>query len=213
MTPTQHTDFRANLKQRGAAGLWATVGALGALAAFAGPAAAEGQGVEARFGVMAHNIKVIDGKNADKEDGPNLSLEAAFPSPDWLDWAGSPRPYLTASINTAGATSFAGGGVEWDWALGGGWAINPGLGLVAHNGELENKFPSGDPRATAFAAENVLLGSRVLFRTSLGLSYDFDSVWRVQVQYEHLSHGQILAKGRNQGLDTLGLRIAYRFGG
>jgi lipid A 3-O-deacylase len=31
--------------------------------------------------------------------------------------------------------------------------------------------------------------------------------------YEHLSHGQILGNGRNQGLDTLGLRVAYRFGG
>ncbi len=29
--------------------------------------------------------------------------------------------------------------------------------------------------------------------------------------YEHLSHGQILGDGRNQGLDNIGLRVSYSF--
>jgi lipid A 3-O-deacylase len=30
--------------------------------------------------------------------------------------------------------------------------------------------------------------------------------------FEHLSHGQILGKGRNQGIDNVGVRVIYRLG-
>jgi hypothetical protein len=33
----------------------------------------------------------------------------------------------------------------------------------------------------------------------------------VQAVFEHLSHGQILGSGRNQGLDMAGVRVVYRF--
>ena len=29
--------------------------------------------------------------------------------------------------------------------------------------------------------------------------------------YEHLSHGQVLGNGRNQGIDNIGLRVSYTF--
>ena len=29
--------------------------------------------------------------------------------------------------------------------------------------------------------------------------------------YEHLSHGQILGEGRNQGLDEIGVRAVWKF--
>lgn len=183
-----------------------------ASAAGAGSAAAS-DGLEGRFGVTAHNIQVIDGKNAGKEDGPNVSIEAVFASPEWLDWAASPRPYVTASMNAAGDTSFGGVGLEWQVPIGGGWSLDPGFGYVIHDGEVKNPFPNGDPRATRYSNENVLLGSRDLFRTSLGLSAPLSDTLGVQVIYEHLSHGQILGNGRNQGLDNLGVRITYRFGG
>jgi lipid A 3-O-deacylase len=31
------------------------------------------------------------------------------------------------------------------------------------------------------------------------------------VQWVHLSHGQVLGDGRNQGIDTAGLVMTYRF--
>lgn len=168
---------------------------------------------EVHAGVMQHNICVTNCKNADKEDGPNVELQLSFDSPGFLNWAGSPQPYIVASFNTGGDTSFAGFGLEWRWNFAENWALQPGVGYVVHDGELENPYPGGGPDGVAFAAEHVLYGSRDLFRTSLGLTYDVEGPYEAQLLYEHLSHGQILGEGRNQGLDQIGVRIGYRFGG
>ncbi len=167
---------------------------------------------EAHVGVMAHNICVTNCKNADKEDGPNIEMQLSFDSPSFLSWAFSPEPYVMASVSTSGDTSFGGFGVEWRWDFAEGWAFEPGVGYVVHDGELENPHAPGTPAAAAFAEEHVQLGSRDLFRTSLALTRDLPGPWEVQVQFEHLSHGQILGSGRNQGIDELGIRLGYRFG-
>jgi lipid A 3-O-deacylase len=183
---------------------------LGALAAQSGEAAA---GIDRVYlGVLAHNIQVMDEKNAGKEDGPTVELQANFSSPGFLRWAGSPEPYVVGSLNVAGETSFAGVGLEWNWEFAEGWALSPGLGYVVHDGELDNPYANGTPEAAAFFEENLLLGSRDLFRTTIGLSREFGEGWSAQAFYSHLSHGQILGEGRNQGLDQAGLRIGKRFG-
>lgn len=185
-----------------------------AFTAMALPSIASAQLVEeVRGGVLAHNICVTDCKNADKEDGPNVEAELVFASPGIFDILLSPRPYLVGSVNTAGNTSFAGGGLMWNFEFADGWAIEPSLGYVIHDGELESPFPQGDPRSEAFASEHVFLGSRDLFRTGLALNKDFGENWGGQLLFEHLSHGQILGEGRNQGMDSAGVRIYYRFGG
>lgn len=168
---------------------------------------------EVHIGVMAHNICVTDCKNADKEEGPNIEIQVSFDSPGFLNWAGAPQPYLMASINTAGDTSFAGFGLEWRWEFAEGWALEPGVGYIVHNGETTNPYPNGSLEAAAFADEHVLLGSEDLFRTSIGLTRDFEGPWEAQLFFEHLSHGQILGDGRNQGMDQIGIRIGYSFGG
>jgi lipid A 3-O-deacylase len=167
---------------------------------------------EVHVGVMQHNICVTNCKNADKEDGPNVHLQVSFDSPEFLNWAGSPQPYVMASVNTAGETSFGGVGLEWRWNFADNWALEPGLGVVVHDGQVDNPFPNGSQAAADFAEEHVLLGSEALFRTSLGLTYDFEGPWEAQILFEHLSHGQILASGRNQGLDEVGIRFGYQFG-
>lgn len=167
---------------------------------------------EFRLGVMAHNIQVIDGKNADKEDGPAIEAQLNFESPGFLSWAGAPRPYLVASANLAGDTSFAGVGLEWRWRFAENWSLDPGFGYVIHDGEIDNPFPSGDPQAAIFAQDHVLLGSRDLFRTSIGVTRHLGGDWSAQLFYSHLSHGQILGDGRNQGMDQIGLRLGYAFG-
>lgn len=192
-------------------GTAAGLAAFGAAMALAPAAHAGVSGVH--VGVMQHNICVINCKNADKEDGPNVEFQVNFDSPDFLNWAASPEPYVMASVNTAGETSFGGFGLEWRWQFAEHWALQPGLGYVVHDGELENPYPDGSPAAAQFAAEHVQFGSRDLFRTSLGLTYDFEGPWETQVLYEHLSHGQILGSGRNQGIDNIGIRVGYQFGG
>lgn len=181
-----------------------------AAAALAAPAAAA-QVDSARLGVMKHNICVTDCKNANKESGANISGELRFASPGFLEWAWSPHPYLMASVNTDGNTSYGGIGLEWDFAFADRWHFEPGVGYVLHDGTINNPFPSGTQAAVDFSNDNVLLGSKDLFRTSLALTYDFSEAWSLQAIYEHLSHGQILGEGRNQGLDEIGMRLVWNF--
>ncbi|HRP10699.1 MAG TPA: acyloxyacyl hydrolase [Terricaulis sp.] len=176
------------------------------------PAQANAGVAEVHVGLMRHNICVTNCKNADKEDGPNVEFQVSFDSPEFLGWAFAPQPYVMASVNTAGDTSFGGAGLEWSWKFAPGWALEPGLGYVIHSGELENPYANGTPEAAAFAEAHVQYGSRDLFRTSLALTREIGDAWEVQLLYEHLSHGQILGEGRNQGVDQIGLRLGYRFG-
>jgi len=167
---------------------------------------------EVRGGVLAHNICISNCKNANKEDGVDIEGELVFASPGVFKYILSPRPYAVANVNTAGKTSFGGVGLQWDFEFADGWAIEPGIGYVIHNGETDPQFAPGDPEFIALSSENVLLGSRDLFRTSLALNRDIGDRWGAQVIYEHLSHGQIIGEGRNQGIDNLGVRAIYRFG-
>ena len=167
---------------------------------------------EARIGVMQHNVCISDCKNADKEDGPNIEGELVFAGPDIFRYIASPRPYIVASYNTAGNTNFGGFGLLWNWDFATGWSLEPSLGYVIHDGANESPFPQGDPRSDAFAKDNIYFGSDDLFRTGLALNRDIGENWGVQLQYEHLSHGQIVGDGRNQGVDNIGVRGYWRFG-
>ena len=167
---------------------------------------------EVRLGLMQHNVCVTDCDNANKEDGPDLNGEAVFASPELLNIFGSPRPYVIASANTAGDTSYGGAGLQWRWAFADGWAFEPGVGYVIHDGELDFRFPQGDPRNDPISRSKIYFGSRDLFRTSFALNRDVTDKWGVQVMFEHLSHGQVLGEGRNQGIDNVGVRVFYRLG-
>ena len=76
-----------------------------AFALITGAGLAEDRGLEFRFGVTAHDL-------ADHvEDGPNVTLDLLFASPDFLDVIGSPRPYVYGSFNTNSLTNFGAAGV------------------------------------------------------------------------------------------------------
>jgi lipid A 3-O-deacylase len=175
--------------------------------AFAGPVE------EFRFGVMAHNQCVTDCDNAYKEDGVNLNGELVLASPRVLRWAAEPRPYVMASLNTSGGTSYGAVGLTWAFALAPRWRFEPGFGYAIHDADrLDNPYRPEDPRRGPFQETTLLLGSRDLFRTSLSLTREISESWGVQLAYEHLSHGQVLGEGRNQGLDEFGFRLQYRLG-
>lgn len=165
-----------------------------------------------RVGVLDHNVGVLNAKTEGREQGVNIEAQADLGRLEALRWVGRPAPYAVASINTAGDTSFAGVGLTWRVPLGANWGFEPALGYVIHNGEVSNPFPNGDARATAFSNDNLLFGSRDLFRTTLGLTRDLPGPMFGELFYNHLSHGQILGNGRNQGVDQVGVRIGYAFG-
>jgi lipid A 3-O-deacylase len=184
---------------------------LGALLAAAGAARADVVD-DVQVGIMAHNVELLYAKNANKEDSPNLEAQVTFASPEALSFALSPHPFVVGSVNKGSDFDFAGAGLEWRWAFAESWRLDPSLAYVVHNGELENPFTPGTPASTQFAADNVLYGSRDLFRVSVGLTREFSADWSGQLLVTHLSHGQILGSGRNQGVDQVGVRLGWKFG-
>jgi lipid A 3-O-deacylase len=175
-------------------------------AGFAAPAYA---GVdEMRFG-YAENIRDDHGDLVDGKHGANAELELVFDSPGFLTLIGSPRPYLMASGQTEdGGVQFAGAGLYWRWEFLDGWAFEPGFGIIVHDGAIDSNNASDPVR---YEEENQLLGSRDLFRDSFALERELGDHAAVQLYWEHMSHGQIIGNGRNQGLDYVGLRGVIRF--
>lgn len=167
---------------------------------------------EFRLGA-AGNIRSDHGEIVEgKHEGANAEIELVFASPRLLAWAGAPRPYVMGSLATSeDGVSFAGAGLVWRWEFAGGWALEPGLGYIVHDGETDNPFADGAPEAVAFERDNQLLGSRDLFRTSVGLEREFGDRFAVQLYWAHMSHGEILGDGDNQGLDYVGVRGIFRF--
>lgn len=187
----------------------ALAGAL-AVGAVMGAGGASANPIRAIYGgALYHDLPVSS--DGSVEEGPNLQAEIQFESPGFFRYVLDPSIYVMGSVSTRGDTSFGGFGFNWKFHVTPKWAIEPGIGYVVHDGELDLPFPLGDPRNRAFADENILFGSRDLFRLSVGLTRDFGTHWSGQLYYEHLSHGQIIGDGRNQGLDSIGLRAAYRF--
>ncbi len=170
--------------------------------------------LELRFGVLGHDLDLLNDGASGVEPGVDLSVEAVFASPRVLRFLGSPRPYVGGSLNTEGETSFAGVGLDWQTPMFGGVFFQGQLGYIVHSGELDlPEDREANMEETLFLLENkALLGSRDLFRTSVGVGYRVNDQWDVGVVLEHLSHGQILGDGRNQGLDNMGVRISRRFG-
>ena len=166
---------------------------------------------EVRFGLFDHNICVSDCMNANKEKGPVIQGEIAFRSPAPVKTFFNPRIYIIASVNLAGDTSYIGTGIHLNVPIIDDWMLEPGFGYVVHDGTLQNRYTRLDPRYNNYWQQNLLLGSRDLFRSSLAVNRAIDEIWSIQIQIDHLSHGRLIGEGENQGLDSLGLRISRRF--
>lgn len=180
-----------------------------AVAGIAAPASAKVE--EIRLGYV-DNIRDDHGEIVEgKHSGGNVEFDIVSSSPDFLNLIGSPRPYLMGSFATSDdGVNFGGFGLLWRWEFADGWAFEPGFGYILHDGEIDSPFADGTPEAAAFEAENQLLGSEDLFRTSFALEREFGDRFAAQLYWQHMSHGQILDSGRNQGLDYVGLRFSYR---
>jgi len=183
-----------------------TAAAMSAL--LAGAAQADDKGMEFRLGVTAHDL-------ADHvEDGPNVTVGLMFASPDFLDAIWSPRPFIYGSFNTHRLTNFGAAGLAWDFELAEGLNFEWATGLSYNDGV--NDIPEGslpsDPLRIRLATTRALMGNAILFYNSFGLDYELSDHWGIGLYYEHISHGQILASGRNQALDNAGVRLSYYFG-
>ena len=173
--------------------------ALGVLASAALPAAAHAQEVFA--GVYKHAVDTPFSLYTG-EGGADIELGYRFAPIRALKAVGSPSPYVIASLNTAGDTSFAGAGMSWRFGIAGPVYVRPGLGLIVNTAP---RF-----RYDAARGQETDLGSRVLFEPELGLGYRLAPRTAIEASWTHISGARLFNAQQNPGIDMWGARINLR---
>lgn len=164
-----------------------------ALALAAAPASAQ----EIFGGLYVHDVDTGLTKSG-IEEGVDVELGWRGERIGFLRAIGGPRPQAFVSVNSAGDTHFAAAGIGWK--IGGRVYLRPGIGLAVHTGP--GRPVPGDGR--------IDFGSRILFAPELGVGARLGDRASIEASWVHLSHAQ-LAGRQNPGLDTIGVRLNYRF--
>ena len=135
------------------------------------------------------------------ESGADIALGYRFAPIERWKAIGRPAPYVIASINTAGGTSFAGGGLSWTLGKGRVY-FRPAIGLVVHDGRNRRIDPvSGRDRG---------LGSRVLFEPEIAVGWRASKQLSLEASWMHISHAQLFDSNQNPGIDMIGLRLNWK---
>jgi lipid A 3-O-deacylase len=161
---------------------------------------------EARLGILQHDMLNLG--SHDKEAGADLEFEVQFRKSRALRFLGSPRVQATFAWNTAGDTNFGGVGLAWDKRWTDHWYGEVQFGLALHDGVVD--LPPG-PAGEELKRRRLILGSRELFRWSAAVGYRIDDRWNVALEWVHLSNGDVLGDGLNEGIDAAGIRVGRRF--
>lgn len=137
---------------------------------------------------------------ADSFSGATLNGEILAPSPFWLAWAGSPRPYLGTDIAlSSNPIHIVYGGLNWEThlterfflGLSGGAALVSDDSVANADGEVRD------------------LGSHVLFHLQASAGFDITPSAAVHVYLNHFSNADLAEA--NDGLESMGARFAVRF--
>ena len=166
-----------------------------ALGTAARPAAAQ----ELIGGVYAHAANTPLSLDTG-EHGIDLEAGYRFAPLEALSAIGRPAPYLIASLNTAGDTSFAGAGLSWKLGKGPIY-LRPGIGLVVNTGPAFRLDPVSQTRTD--------LGSRVTFELELAVGTQLTPRLGIEASWVHISHARLFNREQNPGLDMIGLRLTY----
>ena len=160
----------------------------------AAPAAAQ----EVFVGVYAHEVDTPFTLHVG-EGGADIAAGYRFAPIAALGAIGSPAPYLIASINTAGDTSFAGAGLSWTVGKGSVY-LRPAVGLVVHDG----------PANSVRAGRHTELGSRILFEPEIAVGYRVDKRVSIEASWMHISQARLFNGAQNPGIDMMGARLNWR---
>lgn len=175
--------------------------AVSALALLLTSAPAQAQIDEMRAGFIVHDSGPF---STAKEDGVGINAEVIFNPLSGLSWLGSPRPFAGVAIATGDeATSQLYGGLGWEIDIARRYFVGAGVGLVVHDGETD--YDPGEP----LFADRAYLGCRVLGRLSGEVGRRLSERLSASVQFAHASNAGLCDE--NEGLDTLGFRLGYKF--
>jgi hypothetical protein len=173
----------------------ATAAAL-ALASLAAPAGAQ----EAFAGLYVHGVDTPLTLHTG-ESGADVAVGYRLAPLEPLRAIGAPAPYLIASVNSGGDTSFAGVGLSWRFNAGRVY-LRPAVAIVVHDGPERRFHLPGGLRTD--------LGSRVLFEPEVGIGYQLDERLAVELSWMHVSHAQLFDRKQNPGIDMIGARLNWR---
>lgn len=160
-------------------------------------AASAGPIREVRAGLAAHDV---DGlwSGESRERGPDLCTELIFNRSLFRLFSAAAYPNVGVSLNTRGDTSRVYGGFLIQWELLPAFFFSTGLGLAMHNGERNTDDQ-----------DRKSLGSHILFRVPIEISYAVSRNHRIILAFDHVSNAYLASP--NEGMDTLGLLYGYRF--
>ncbi|MBE7218807.1 MAG: acyloxyacyl hydrolase [Caulobacteraceae bacterium] len=190
--------------------LAALAAALGLLAAPAAHAA------DIFGGVYDHGLGTKQGQ----EGGVDIMLGVRSERIASLWFIGKPAVHFMVSANTQVPTDFVALGFDWPIAIlhSPHWYIRPGIGFAGTTGEADvgSPFapgitPQEAQRRQHLADTRIDFGSHDLFEPEIALGYRINERYKIEASYVHLSNGQILHSGKNQGLDDVGVRLSYKF--
>jgi lipid A 3-O-deacylase len=166
------------------------------------------------FGVYDHGLATQSGQ----ERGTDILLGLESNRISQLPWLARPAFHVIIVGNTTVSTNFAAVGVDWPIDIGRRFYVRPGIGLAYTTGEADigNAFEPGisaqeSARRLRLSQTRIDFGSHDLFEPEIALGYHITPRWAAELSYIHLSNGQILHHGKNQGLDDVGLRVARHF--
>jgi lipid A 3-O-deacylase len=153
---------------------------------------------EVKLGLLAHDVHIFSSSR--KEEGVDVNGEILFnlPSYEFLGWIGSPRFHLGGSVNSEGETDQGYFGLTWDYHSDIGVFVEGSFGGAVHDGKLNSYY-----------ADRKSLGSRVLFRLSGSVGYQFDQHHSLAVMVDHISNAGLASP--NEGMDNVGVRYGFRF--
>jgi lipid A 3-O-deacylase len=153
---------------------------------------------EIKFGILAHDVHIFSSSR--KEDGADFNGEILFnlPSNPFFSAIGSPRFHLGGSVNSEGDTDQGYFGLTWDFHSDVGIFVEGSFGGAVHDGKLNSYY-----------FDRKSLGSRVLFRLSGSVGYQFNNRHSLAVMVDHISNAGLASP--NEGMDNVGLRYGFRF--
>ena len=153
---------------------------------------------EVKLGVLAHDVHIFSSSR--KEDGADFNGEILFnlPSNRLFSLIGSPRFHLGGSINSEGDTNQGYFGLTWDYHSNIGVFVEGSFGGAIHDGKLDS-----------YSVDHKSLGSRVLFRISGSVGYQFNEHHSLAVMLDHISNAGLA--NSNEGMDNVGIRYGFRF--
>lgn len=153
---------------------------------------------EVKLGLLAHDVHIFSSSR--KEEGIDINGEILFnlPLQSFFSLIGSPRFHLGGSINSEGDTDQGYFGLTWDYKSDMGAFVEGSFGGAIHDGKL-NSYSGGRKS----------LGSRVLFRLSASVGYQFNDHHSLAVMVDHISNAGLASP--NEGMDNVGVRYGFRF--